>query len=210
MNRLRFAIIIFALMTGPVFADTIDVGKGLVMEIPVQEGWAIFLEAPPALLEETAEHISHEAKAQGASPGKEKTLELARKRLSANEAILYHGSSGAHLDIDFSPLDAGQKPPSTDTLRKSANYAVESLKGEEDVSDVVWEVLPMQIEGAENAVVLSASYRQHAQSVRFLGVIGFADPQWFFLYYTDRGKEAGTFDAMQQMLDAVVIRSAGN
>ena len=210
MNRHIAAIIAFAMMTGPAFADTINVGKGLVMEIPVQEGWTIYQEPPSALVEETAEHISHEAKAQGANPEKEKLLMLARKRLAANEAILYHELSGAHLDIDFSPLDTGEKPPQERNLRDSAKYAVQSLEGEEGVTDVVWDVERMKIEGAEDAFVLSASYKHHEQPVRFLGVIGFAAPQWFFFYYTDYGKAADTFEGMQQMLDAVVIRSAGN
>lgn len=208
MNRLLLAISMFALMTVPAFADTIDVGGGLVLDIAVQPDWTIPQEPPAALVEEIAEHIGHEAEEQGASPTRAQLLQVARQRLAANEAIIYH-ESGAHLDIDFSPLDAGEKPPAKKTLRNSAKYAAQSLQSEEGVSDVVWEVQPFEVKGARDAFLLSADYQQHAEPVRFLGVIGSAGNQWFFLYYTDRGKSAGTFEAMQEMLASVEIRTAG-
>ena len=164
-----------------------------------------------ALVEEMAEHIAHEAEAQGASPSREQILDVARKRLAANEAILYHDASGAHLYIDFSALDPGQKPPSSKTLRNSAKYAAQSLVGEEGVSDVDWEVSAIKVQGAREAFLLAADYRHHDDPVRFLGVIGFAgSDQWFFFYYTDYLRAPGTFGQMQDILDQAVIRPAGN
>ncbi len=210
MNRLLLAISGLVLLTTAAFAGTIDISEGLSMEIAVQPGWAIYLDPPPGLIEETAEHLEHEAEAQGAQPTREQLLQLARQRLAANEAILFHELSGAHLDIDFSPLDPGEKPPSKKTLRNSAKFAAQSLEGEEGVSDVVWEVSTMQVQGANDAFVLTADYKHHEESVRFLGVIGFVKSQWFFFYYTDRGRAPGTFDAMQEMLASIVIRSTVN
>jgi len=210
MNRLLLTTIVFVLMTGAAFAETLDVGRGLVLEISIQDGWALYLEPPAALVEHTAEHIAHEAEAQGADPTQEQLRQAARKRLAANEAILYHEIGGAHLDIDFSPLNPGEKPPNTKTLRNSAKYAVQSLEGEEGVSDVDWDISPMKVRGAKDAFLLAANYMQHQQLVHFLGVIGFAGDQWFFLYYTDRSKAPGTLREMQEMLDSAIIRPAKN
>ena len=212
MKALLLTIFLSLFLSGPAFSATIQVGGDLELEIPVPEGWTLYQEEPPmALVEEMAEHIAHEAEAQGASPSREQILDVARKRLVANEAILYHDAGGAHLDIDFSALDPGQKPPSTKTLRNSAKYAAQSLAGEEGVSDVDWEVSEFKVQGAREAFLLAADYRHHDDPVRFLGVIGFAgSDQWFFLYYTDYLRAPGTFGQMQEILDQAVIRATGN
>ncbi len=206
MLRLLQALIFTIVLAGTAFAANVDVSGGLTLELSVPEGWTLFQKPPPALLEEISEHIAHEAAAQGASPTHEQLLEAARKRMAANEAILYHEQSGAHLDIDFSPLDKGEKAPSSKTLRNSAKYAAQSLEGEEEVSDVNWDVNRMKVVGANDAYLLSADYKHHAHPVRFLGVIGFVPDQWFFFYYTDPLKSETAFGEMEKVLDSVVIK----
>ena len=206
MYRLLQTLVISLLLTGTTFAATLDVGGGLAMELSVPDGWTLTREAPIALLEEAAKHIAHEAADQGASPTHEQLIDAARKRMAANEAILYHEQSGAHLDIDFSPLDEGEKAPSSQTLRKSAKYAAQSLEGEEEVSDVVSGVDRIKIRGAKDAYLLSADYKHHGHPVRFLGVIGFVPDQWFFFYYTDPLKSKTAYGEMQQVFDSVLIR----
>jgi hypothetical protein len=46
--------------------------------------------------------------------------------------------------------------------------------------------------------------------VKFLGIIGYVEGYWFFLYYTDPGKDSGTFGEMQTMLEQLVVRRSGN
>jgi hypothetical protein len=208
---IRFPLVlslVAILMVSPVDAAEIAVTMNLVVEINLSEGWSLHLEPPDALVKEMAIHVAHEPAAANATT--EQIESVTRKRMAANEATVYHAASGAHLDIDFSPLDQGQSAPSSQTLRNSAKYAAQSLEGEEDVADVVWDVTSVKINGAREAFQLAADYKQHDAPMKFLGIIGYVEGYWFFLYYTDPGKDSGTFGEMQTMLEQLVVRRSGN
>ncbi|MDT8443187.1 MAG: hypothetical protein RQ722_02750, partial [Desulfuromonadales bacterium] len=121
---------------------------------------------------------------------------------------VYHAASGAHLDIDFSSLDPGQSAPGARTLRKSAEYAAQSLENEDDVDDVVWEVASAKINGVDESFVLSADYLQHGQPMTFRGYVGYIDNYWFFLYFTAPGRNPAALQEMQLMLERAAIRSS--
>jgi len=192
----------------PAQAAEVDVADGLLVDLDLSEGWTLHLEPPDALVKEMAVHVAHEPAAANASV--EQIEKVARKRLAANEAIVYHAASGAHLEIDFSALDPGSSAPSSKTLRNSAKAAAQSLEGEEDVSDVVWSVAPVTIQGAQEAFQLMADYRQHDLPVKFVGIIGYVEGYWFFLYYTDPSQDPAVFAQMQTMLEKLVMRRSGN
>jgi len=188
----------------PATAAELVISEDLLVEIPLSEGWALHLEPPEALVKEMAGHVAHEPAAANASAAQ--IERVTRKRMAANEAFVYHAASGAHLDIDFSPLEQGASAPSTKTLQTSAEYAAQSLEGEEDVSNVVWEVIPVKIRGAREAFQLVADYQQHDLPVKFVGTIGYVEGYWFFLYFTDPGQSPEVFEQMQQMLGKLVVR----
>jgi hypothetical protein len=205
MIRYTFILsLVVSLLALPSYAAEIAVTQSLVVEINLSEGWSLHLEPPDALVKEMALHVAHEPAAANATA--EQIEKVTRKRMAANEATVYHAASGAHLDIDFSALDQGQSAPSSQTLRNSAKYAAQSLESEEDIADVVWEVTEIDINGAREAFQLAADYKQHEHPVKFLGIIGYVEGYWFFLYYTDPGKDSGTFGEMQTMLEQLVIR----
>jgi hypothetical protein len=209
MIRYTFILsLVVSLLALPSYAAEIAVTQSLVVEINLSEGWSLHLEPPDALVKEMALHVAHEPAAANATA--EQIEKVTRKRMAANEATVYHAASGAHLDIDFSALDQGQSAPSSQTLRNSAKYAAQSLESEEDIADVVWEVTEIDINGAREAFQLAADYKQHEHPVKFLGIIGYVEGYWFFLYYTDPGKDSGTFGEMQTMLEQLVVRRSGN
>jgi hypothetical protein len=209
MIRYTFILsLVVSLLALPSYAAEIAVTQSLVVEINLSEGWSLHLEPPDALVKEMALHVAHEPAAANATA--EQIEKVTRKRMAANEATVYHAASGAHLDIDFSALDQGQSAPSSQTLRNSAKYAAQSLESEEDIADVVWEVTEIDINGAREAFQLAADYKQHEHPVKFLGIIGYVEGYWFFLYYTDPGKDSGTFGEMQTMLEQLVIRRSGH
>lgn len=207
MNRYAFLLgLVLGLVALPVYAVEIAVGEGLVLEISLSEGWALHFEPPEALVKEAASHVAHEAAAANASA--EQIEEVARRRLAVNEAFIYHAASGAHLDIDFSPLGPGQSTPSAQTLRNSAEYAAQSLENEDDVAALAWEVSSAKINGVDEVFLLSADYLQHDHQTTFRGYIGSVDKNWFYLYFTAPGKNPEVLQEMQSMLDSVSIRSA--
>ena len=209
MIRYSFVLsLVLSLLALSSHAAEIAVTRNLVVEINLSEGWTLHLEPPDALVKEMAKHVAHEPAAANATA--EQIEGVARKRMAANEATVYHAASGAHLDIDFSPLDQGQSAPSSQTLRNSAKYAAQSLEGEEDVTDVVWDVTSVKINGAREAFQLAADYKQHDSPIKFLGIIGYVEGYWFFLYYTDPGKGSATFGEMQAMIEQLVVRRSGH
>ena len=204
---IRFSLI-FALaisvLSSAADAAQIIISDELVVALTVSEGWTLSLEPPAALVKEMAAHVAHEPAAADAST--EQVEKVTRKRMAANEAYVYHAASGAHLEIDFSPLEQGASAPSTKTLRTSAEYAAQSLEGEEDVSNVVWDVKPVDIIGVREAFQLVADYRQHDLPVKFIGTIGYVEGYWFFLYFTDPSQRPEVFEQMQAMLAELVVR----
>ncbi len=204
---IRFSLMFaFAMSLLPSAAEAaqIIISDELVVDLTLSEGWTLSLEPPAALVKEMAAHVAHEPAAADAST--EQIEKVTRKRMAANEAYVYHAASGAHLEIDFSPLEQGASAPSTKTLRTSAEYAAQSLEGEEDVSNVVWDVKPVDIIGVREAFQLVADYRQHDLPVKFIGTIGSVEGYWFFLYFTDPSQSPEVFEQMQAMLAELVVR----
>ena len=207
----RFACLVTLFVGAFVFsalAEEISITETLVVELPLSEGWTIYLEPPDALVKEMAIHVAHEPAAANASA--EQIEAVTRKRMATNEATIYHAESGAHLDVDFSALDPGASAPTSRALRNSAKYAAQSLEGEEDVSEVVWEVSSAEVEGAPSAFKLVANYKRHGLPVKFVGIVGYVEGYWFFFYYTDPSQVSRVFDEMHTMLARLAIRSSLN
>jgi hypothetical protein len=208
---IRF-VFLFALAMGflplPVTAAELVISEDLFVEIPLREGWTLHLEPPEALVLEMAAHVAHEPAAANASAAQ--IEKVTRNRMAANEAFVYHAASGAHLEIDFSPLEQGASAPSTKTLRTSAEYAAQSLEGEEGVSNVAWDVIPVKIQGAREAFQLVADYQRHDLPVKFVGTIGYVEGYWLFLYFTDPSQKPEVFEQMQEMLGKLVVRHSSH
>ncbi|MCK4508269.1 MAG: hypothetical protein KAU27_07015 [Desulfuromonadales bacterium] len=200
-----FFVLAVSLLALPAHAAEIAMTDTLTLDINLSAGWTLHLQPPEALVKEAASHVAHEAAAANATA--EQIEKVARKRMTANEAFIYHAGSGAHLDIDFSPLEQGESAPSTQTLRNSAEYAAQSLEGEADVADMVWKVTSAKVNGADETFLLSANYLQHDRLMSFLGYIGYVGEHWFFLYFTVPGKDSEALQEMQSMLEHAVIRS---
>lgn len=198
-------ILVWCMLALPVRAVEIAVTDDLVVEVDLRQGWTLHLEPPEALVKEMAVHVAHEPAAAKATA--EQVERVVRKRMAANEAIVYHAASGACLYIDFSALDPGQSAPGAKTLRNSAEYAAESLASEEDVAGVKWQVTPYEVNGADDAFLLVADYLQHDQPMKFHGVIGYTDGFWFYFYYTDPGKDPAALAQMTAMLKQLTVRS---
>ncbi len=206
MRRLVLVLLFLLVSALPLQAAEIAVGGGLVLSVDLAEGWVVHTKAPESLVEEIAEHIEHEAVAQGYDPSPEQVREAALKRLDANEAILYHAASGSHIDIDFSHLKPKEKAPALSVLKKSADYASQSLEGEEGVSDMKHAIRVVTVPGAGEAAQLDATYRHHEEVVTFIGVIGYVDRAWFFLYSTVFGEDPVLQQGAEAMLASATVR----
>jgi len=205
MRRLCF-ILIFLLSALPASAETVEIVPGRYLEFSLPGEQWLFASVPPDfLIAKTAAHMEP-GMLKMVSKGKPMTTrDAARKILSANELFVYNPSSEATLVVDFSPLREGEKLPLAKTIQASARYAGESLETEDGLSNVSQKTARTSIEGASIAHRLDASYDKHGQDVRFIGIIGFAEPYWFFLYYTDFQKNPVDLKEMEALLKTVRI-----
>jgi len=187
------------LSTFPLAAANLTVAENLVFSVDPVSGWTVHAAGPPeALVKEAARHLAHEPAAAKATV--EQIEIVARKRLTANEAFLFHASSGAHLDIDFSPFDEGDSIPVSGALKSSAEHAARSLAQEKDVTDAVWNVRPAEVDGARNAYLLSVKFIKHGHPMIFRGYVGTVERHWFFLYFTAPGGHSQILSEMESML----------
>lgn len=186
-------------------AETIEISATTSVQFVVPSGWLLAAEPPQKLLEELAEHISHEAAAKGHSPSPAQLLEAARGRLLVNEVLLYNADTLAYMTLDFSPLGQGERAPGKKSLELSAKYAGESLEQEEGVSQLTGEITEVSVAGAWSAYRYDADYLHHEEKMAFSGVIGFSAPYWFFFYYTDYLQDPLDKNRAEQLLASLKI-----
>ena len=204
-RNLLLACLLLCLSTFPSAAADWTVAERLVFTIDPVSGWTVHQTGPPeALVKDTARHVAHEPAAAKATP--EQIELVARNRLAANEVIVFHASSGAHLDVDFSPFDEGASVPGPGALKSSAEHAARSLAKEKDVTDATWDVRATEIAGARNTYLLLAKFLKHGRPMVFRGYIGTVERHWFFLYFTAPGDDSQLLREMESMLATASIR----
>lgn len=193
-------------LCAPVAAETLKMPAGFTLDVNLPgPRWVLSTEAPEMLVAEMAEHLEHDMKAQGKSLDAASLAALARKRLRENEAFIFNPQSKASLLIDFSPLEKGEEAPSDKTVKSSARYAAESMESEEGATEVSHSTAETAIKGARVAHSLTVNYRHHGEATRFYGIVGFASPTWFFLYYTDHLRDPADQAEMEAILKSMTI-----
>lgn len=191
-------------------AETAQVMPDLAVEVTLpSERWTLSRQSPSFLVEEVARHLGEEMLKKARRSGLTNAKDVARKMLSANELFIYNKDSGAHLEVDFSPLRAEERPPTRRAVAYSARYAGESLLEEEGLSDVIQKTKKTQVDGARIAYRLDAKFRRHGNQVQFIGVIGFSDPYWFYLYYTDPLKDPRDLSELEKVIRSLRLKRAG-
>lgn len=209
-NFFWLLLVCFSVLPASLAAETLPLVPGLALQLELpSERWTLSREAPPFLVAETAEHLEHELLAQGKKVDAAALRVAAEKRLAANEAYVCNLTSGACLAVDFSALRDGESAPSRRTLAESARLSGESLESEEGATEVVQKSSRSSVTGAENAYRVDATYRHHGVAQRFVGIIGFVAPYWFYLYYTDPLRDPADLKEMEQILKALALVPAG-
>lgn len=202
---MRFILIALGLLICATTAQaaTFKTPAGNFLDWQLPNSWQA-PEAPPAdLLEEVALHIGHEARIQGKNPSQSQLLKAAAQRLSSNEILLYHPSSGAWISFDFSLLRKDEATPDAKTLELSARYALESLQNEEGVSDLQASQRDAQLTGAPGTRRITTSYRHHDTLTGFNGLIGYLPGEWFFIYATSYPDKAGLRSQIDALFDSL-------
>ncbi len=163
-------------------------------------------EPTPELLEHLIEHVIEEAEEKGQSPTKEQARKAALQRAKNNDLYVVNQDSRAHLLISFSALDEGEKAPSSKTVANSAQYAID---GVEDEGWVVTSARKSEIEiaGAQMAQWFVIDYTHDGEASLFMGIVGFANPYWFWFYGNDHLKDPKDKDYLEQFMKNIKVET---
>lgn len=173
------------------------------------ERWVIRKKAPEFLIDEMAEHLGHEMEKTHPKITHAQLRKASEKRLKVDELFIFNPQSHARLVIDFSALREGESPPSRKTIATSADLAGKGLVNEEGVTHVGYKTSRARVFGASSAYRLEADYKHHDEQLKLIGIVGFADPYWFYFYYTDPLNDLGDLVSMEKLLESFVLLPAG-
>ncbi|PLX80359.1 MAG: hypothetical protein C0615_01140 [Desulfuromonas sp.] len=186
--------------------DRLQIADDIVIGLSYRlDRWQSESEAPDFLIEEFVHHIEHELAEKGLVRSEEEKIAVARKRLAANELFIFRSESGAWVSIDFSRLREGERAPDRRAVFNSAGYAAESLAGEEGVAALDYRVSAVRLPGAAYAFRLDADYLLHEEPHKFSGLIAFANPYWFYVYYNDPLTDREDFTDIDRMLRTLQV-----
>ncbi|WP_291316309.1 hypothetical protein [Desulfuromonas sp.] len=211
IGRVLMVMVTLCLLSGgcaplPQPAQTVSIAPDLELGLTLPgDRWVVAESAPDFLVADRAEHLEHDLVKQGKSATSEQIAEMASKRLAGSEVFIFNPSTQARLEIDFSALGPGEAFPSAGAVSRSARFAAESLEGEEGIEEVDVRTGRTKVYGSEVAYRLDAGYRAHGEDTRFVGVIGFAAPYWFYFYYTDSLRDPLDREEMEGILRSLTV-----
>jgi hypothetical protein len=208
MKRFLIHLVLVLFLPFGAFGATYEVVPGTYLEFELPgDRWQVSDTPPDFLVSIMADHLSEEMLKKARDAGLDDPLEVARNNLSVNELFVFNPQSGAWLAVDFSPLRENEPPPSRRAVARSAHFAGQSLHGEEGLSEVTHRTKRVRVPGARHAYRLDAEFEKHEEPIRFIGIVGFADPHWFFLYYTDYQMESQDIIDMEEILGSARLKS---
>jgi len=205
----RFSVLLLAillLLPLTAAAETYEIKPGLKLMLPeLAAPWTVSREPAPALLEHMAEHMQEDAASQGKTISAEQAKTAALKRLQTNELFVYNTESEAHLLISFDALGKDEKKPSAKAVAKSAKYAAEGVS-DEGWTDVTERHAATAVKGAQLAQWFEIGYSHEGHRSVFMGIVGFANPYWFWLYANDHLRNAEDRAVLEKLLREIEIR----
>ncbi len=207
MKRLFIVVLMFMCLPALVMAGDYQLKSNLKLVLPeVAAPWKVLTEPTPEMLEHMLEHEIEEAAEQGKTLTKEQARKTALKKASLNDLYVVNVDSGAHLLISVSAIDKGEKPPSFKTVARSAQIAIDG------VEDEGWTVTSVRkdditIAGAQAAQWFSVDFTHDGEASLFLGVVGFANPYWFWLYAKDYLKDPNDRDFLEQFIKNIEFQA---
>lgn len=206
--KIRWLMLVTLLLAVPAsaLAVSFEVRPGIEISFVAPPApWQVSQEPPEFLVKEHSAHINPNQLAAAQKAGIDSPEGAARQMLKANELFIFNPQSGAHLEVDFSPLREGESPPSAGALKNSARYAAEGLEDEKGIEAASSRVGKTKVNGVNAAYRIDAEFLKHGIATQFIGVIGFAQNHWVYLYFTGPQSGADDLAAVNQVLDSFSI-----
>lgn len=204
----KTVLIVLLLLWAPmcVLAATYQVLPNVAITIPdLPASWKATTEAPEEMVEHIAEHVKEEAQYAGKMMTDKEALEQARQRLKREELILFSEKSEAHILISFEARGDGEKVPTQGDVKLSAQYAVSGV-GDEGWVDVNARYLDSTVQGAQAVQRFSIDYKHEDEPGFFNGLVGYAEPFWFWVYAIEHGEDPTDRATIDGILSNLIVR----
>ncbi len=164
--------------------------------------WQVTTEPTEQMVEHLAEHVQ---KAFRGMLSDEEAIQAARGRLAKEELIFFNEKSEAHILISFEARGDDESAPTKNDLMLSAKYAASGVE-EEGWRDVNVRFLDANVKGAQVVQRFAIDYNNEDGVGFFAGLIGYAEPFWFWVYANEHGKALADKEVINSILTNFEVR----
>jgi len=167
--------------------------------------WQVSSDPPESAIQAMMDDIAYETEKKGQKVDRtilrEKAIEYAR----TNNLFVHDPMTDAYLMISISKAE---KTPKAATVKSSAEWTMnEILENAELEGTGGYErsLKKVELSGLPVAYRIEANYPLHHAPHNFIGIIGFGEPYWVFLYYNDKAQDPDDLREMRLLLDSVSL-----
>ena len=179
---------------------------GLVIEA-LPEHWQVTTEATPHMIEHQAEHEEEDAIKAGGRISKAEAMERARRFFENSKDLNFLNTrSEAHYLFSFARLKETQPEPTAAHVKSSSLVAMAGVTVEGWTKHAE-EERPVQVKGVQHAHYFEIDYTQHGERQIFKGVVGYAQPYWFWFYTYDHLQDPEDQLLLKRLLETFEIRT---
>lgn len=184
----------------------ISTDLGVVLEtLPVN--WEVTTDATPHMLEHQAEHEEGDALRAGSRITRAEAMQRARRFFENNKDLYFLNSvSEAHLLFSFAKIKQRQPEPMADHVASSALTAMSGVTAEGWIKHSE-NHQPVQVKGAQHAHYFEIDYTKENERQLFKGVVGYAQPYWFWFYTYDHLHDPQDSALLGRILETFEVRT---
>jgi hypothetical protein len=179
---------------------------GLVLDT-LPEHWQVSFEVTPQMIEHQAEHEEENAINAGKQISRAEAKERARRFFENSKDLHFLNTrSEAHFLFSFAKLKAQQPEPTADHVAGSVLAAISGVTAE-GWTKHAQSHRSVQVRGAQHAHYFEIDYTQHDERQIFQGVVGYAQPYWFWFYTYDHLQDPQDQLLLKRLLETFEIRT---
>lgn len=179
---------------------------GLVLP-KLSDPWIVTRDPTEEMLEHQAEHAAEDALNAGRSISRAEALQQAKQHFAASDDLYFMNTeSEAHLLFSVAPLGERQPEPDAGHVAQSASTAAAGVTAEGWIKHSE-EQRSIAVKGARHAEYFKIDYTKGSERGFFTGVVGYAQPYWFWLYAYDHRHDPGDRDLLATILQTFEIRT---
>ena len=205
MIRLMLTMIALLAMAGTVAADEAKLVDNCSLSYTLPSGqWQASTDPPEAAIDAMVEEMEEDAASKGRTVDPDKLRQTAARNLRSNELFIFNPASTAWLMVDVSPLEPKEEAPTPAMVETSLEYSRQELAATADEGTFKGELASAEVSGLLFASRLDATYLKDGKPDNFIGIIGFANPYWVYLFYNGSGNPTENAE-MEKMLAGIEL-----